>query len=174
MQCCILFVLWSYLQQADTTELYGLICDSYEASMIGISSFHQLLLPTDQMGILVANYFRPSGEDRWWAKVITTNTTWGSNSLVSHMLRSWGVPNLVCIVVCVLCASTHTFYLKMPKFSLGRCSRPRPTVSTLPSYAGTPLLIHQLVELFIGTMGIFNSCCKALYSWPVHVHPFLS
>ena len=41
--------------QADTTELYELICESYEVSMTGISSIHQLLWHTDQMGILVAN-----------------------------------------------------------------------------------------------------------------------
>ena len=41
--------------QADTTELYELICDNYEVSMAVIGSTQQLLLPTDQMGILVAN-----------------------------------------------------------------------------------------------------------------------
>ena len=41
--------------QADTTELYELICFGYRESRTVIGSTHQLLLLTDQMGILVAN-----------------------------------------------------------------------------------------------------------------------
>ena len=55
----------------------------------------------------------------------------------------------------------------MPKFSLGRCLRPQPAVSTLASNSGTPLPIHRLEQLSIGTMESFNSGCKTLYSWPV-------
>ena len=50
-QCCILLLPWSSSQQADTTDLYELVCDRYEVSMTGISGIHQLLLPTDQMRI---------------------------------------------------------------------------------------------------------------------------
>ena len=102
-QQCILFLLLSSSRQAGITETYELICDSFEASMTQTSGIYQLLLLTDQMHILVAyqsEYFIPSCdcEDRRWAKVIITKTSWHSksaDSLGSRMFRPQSIPNWV-------------------------------------------------------------------------------